>query len=222
MVDARLRSARYGRLTWPRGAMHDINADRELSRACAKGDRKAWARLIARLERRVLLVLLRTLGQECEPDLQDLAQEVWTRLLLRERAALQTLRLEQDGALGAYVAQVALRVAIDHGRKRRARPQAGEGLLALECVAHDAALPDERFSDAEERRALSLSLAQVVEGEHAHRDLFVLRAHFEDGLSPAQIAQAGCGLSAKGVESLLRRARERLLGLLAPKARGAL
>lgn len=201
--------------------MHGVHADRELVRACVAGDRRAWARLVQQLERRVMLVLLRAVGQEPAAGLEDLAQEVWMRLLVRERAALQTLRLEQEGALGAYVARVALRVAIDHGRRRRARPQPGEGLEALELVAQGEPLADDQLSQARERRRLSRALAQVVEGEHAHRDLFVLRAHFEDGLNPAEIAGAGCGLTAKGVESLLRRARERLVGLLSPRAGGA-
>lgn len=201
--------------------MHGTSADRELVRACAAGDQRAWAKLIEKLERRVRLVLLRTLGQDLEPELADLSQEVWMRLLVHERAALHSLRLEHEGALGAYVARVALRVAIDHARKRRARPQAGEGLEALELVVQEAPLPDDQLAGAQVRRTLSAALAQAVEGEHAHRDLFILRAHFEDGLNPAEIAAAGCGLSAKGVESLLRRARERLLGLLAPLAGGA-
>jgi RNA polymerase sigma factor (sigma-70 family) len=177
--------------------------------------------LVEQLEERVKLVLLRSVGRECEPELDDLAQEVWTRLLLHERAALRTLRLDHEGSLGAFAGKVALRVAIDHGRKRRVRPQGGEGLASLELVAHDAPPLDEQLSAEREKRALSAALAQVVEGERAHRDLFVLRAHFEDGQNPAEIAQTGCGLSAKGVESLLRRARERLAAMLAPKAGGA-
>ena len=201
--------------------MHGAHADRELVRACAAGDRGAWTRLIEQFERRVMLVLLRTLGPDLQDELGDLSQEVWARLLVRERSALLTLRLEQQGALGAYLAQVALRVAVDHARRRRARPQAGEGLESLELLAQGTQLPDEQLSDVRERRMLSRALAEVVEGEQAHRDLFILRAHFEDGLNPAEIAGAGCGLSAKGVESLLRRARERLLGLLGPRDGGA-
>lgn len=201
--------------------MNGAHADRELLRACLAGDQGAWVKFIGQFQRRVLLVLLRVLGQRGEPDVPDLAQEVWTRLLLHERAALKALRLEHEGALGAYVAQVAVRVAIDHGRRCRARPQSGEGLDSLELLAQPGPLPDDELSDARERRAVLLALSQVAEGAHAHRDLFILRAHFEDGLNPAEIAQAGCGLSAKGVETLLRRAKERLVVLLSPRVGGA-
>ena len=60
------------------------------------------------------------------------------------------------------------------------------------------------------RLQLAHALLRATDGPNGPRDLMVLRAHFQEGLNPAEIAAMGVGLSAKGVETLLRRARERI------------
>jgi RNA polymerase sigma factor (sigma-70 family) len=184
--------------------------DRDLAARCASGDGGAWSELVARHDRRIALVLLRTVGRQGEADLPDLRQEVYARLLARDGAALRTLRAERPGALSSFLAQVALRVALDHARARRARPLATVAEDEVLELPAPAGSPEEQASDREARARLSEALQSVCDGANASRDLMVLRAHFDDGLSPAAIARMGCGLSPKGVETLLRRARTRI------------
>ncbi|MBS2025375.1 MAG: RNA polymerase sigma factor [Deltaproteobacteria bacterium] len=188
-------------------------SERELATACADGQRQAWSELIRRHSRRVTLVLVRTLPGASLSELDDVRQEVWTRLLLNDRAALRGLRFELEGSLAAYLAQVALRVAIDHGRRRAVRLQPGEGLEAAMPIAHPQASQENRVIDEDLRRRVSQALERVVEGDNGPRDLAVLKAHFEDGLNPAEIERMGFGLGAKGVESLVRRAKEKLTAI---------
>lgn len=199
---------------------HD--GDRDLAARCAAGEPEAWALLVQQHDRRIALVLLRTLGSQGAAELSDLRQEVYARLLARRGAALRGLRAERPGALAAFLAQVALRVAIDHARARGARPAAaalGEGGGNLPAQGNS---PEQDAQEREGRARLAQAMRQVCDGPNAARDLMVLRAHFEDALNPGEIARMGCGLSVKGVETLLRRARVRIEALLAgPPLRGA-
>jgi len=181
--------------------------ERELVERCAAGDRRAWAELIGRHDRRILLMLRRASPGASAAELSDLRQEVWARLV--ERGALAGLRLERPGALGAYLCRMALRVAIDQARARGARPRADAPVEeAHELPA--AADPERDAELAQARLQLAHALLRATDGPNGPRDLMVLRAHFQEGLNPAEIAAMGVGLSAKGVETLLRRARERI------------
>jgi RNA polymerase sigma factor (sigma-70 family) len=191
------------------------SAERLLALRCALGDPAAWAALVAAHDRRVLRVLLRAVGPRFADELPDLRQEVWARLLASRGAALRGLRAERPGALAAFVSQVALRVAIDFGRSRglRAAQEVGaeeaEGLPAPGCNAEEAA------ARRQESRLLDDALEAATAGPNQARDRVVVRAHFHDSLAPAEIAAMGLGLSAKGVETLLYRARERIAARLA-------
>src|SRR5260370_13836790 len=101
--------------------------DRNLAARCARGEAPAWRELVARHDRRILLVLGRALGRGGEAELLDLRQEVYARLLARDGTALRTLRAERPGALATFLARVALRVALDHARARGPRLHASAG-----------------------------------------------------------------------------------------------
>ncbi|MGZ6144001.1 MAG: RNA polymerase sigma factor [Myxococcales bacterium] len=176
--------------------------DRELVSACADGDQGAWLELIRRHDRKVLHVLWQSGARE---DLEDLRQEVWTRLLARRAAALRVFRGEHPGALRFFLGQVARSVAIDHGRARRPTAE-----LSEESV--DPAPSPESILRA--RRLVGALDRAAAESENPARDRDLLRLHFEEGYTPSEIAEMGLGLSVRGVEAVLRRARERLAELL--------
>ena len=176
--------------------------DRELAAACAAGDEGAWLELIRRHDRKVLHVLWQS-GARSEID--DLRQEVWVRLLSRNGAALRGFRADHPGALRLFLGRVARSVAIDHGRSRRPVDE-----VPLE-LPDPAAGPD---STLRARRLVSALDRAVSESEHPARDRDILRLHFEEGHTPTEIAEMGLGLSVRGVEAVLRRARDRLRELL--------
>jgi RNA polymerase sigma factor (sigma-70 family) len=133
-------------------------------------------------------------------DPADLRQELWAKLV--EKGALARLRLERAGALDSFLTQVALRVALDHRRRRlEVAPFAAE----MACSSSD---PEAEAMKAQERRRFRAALRRAVRG--SRRDFRVLRAYLRDGLGPTDIARSGIGLSAKGVASLLHRALPRL------------
>ena len=192
--------------------------ERTLARRCADGDRDAWTELVQANDRRVLLVLLRALGPAFIHELSDLRQEVWARLLANRGAALRGLRAERPGALGAFVAQVALRVAVDFGRARGTRAKSEVSDDAAQELPGSGEAPDEAASRRQRSVRLQEALLRAAEGPNARRDLLVLRAHFHDGLNAGEIAAMNVGLGAKGVETVLHRARVRIEQALAPLA----
>lgn len=185
--------------------------ERELAGACARGDEGAWLELVRRYDRSVVHVLWQAGARE---EIDDLRQEVWVRLLARGGMALRSFRADHTGALRVFLARVAKSVAIDHGRYRRLRPPAAGGEAPGE-LPHPAPGADQQLSQERDRRLLQSALEKAaVEGENPARDRDILRLHLEEGQTPTEIAAMGLGLSARGVEALLRRLKERVAELL--------
>jgi RNA polymerase sigma factor (sigma-70 family) len=186
-------------------------SERDLAAACARGERRAWAELLRRYDGKVRSALRRAGAPE---DAEDLRQDVWARLLANDRAALRRFRADRSGSLQVFIGQVARRVAIDHGRARRLRPQ-GCGGPEPAALASSTPSPFEQLRSAARARRLSAALDAVAGAAgHPGRDRDILRLHFEEGYLPAEIAGMDLGLSARGIESLLRRARQKLAELL--------
>ena len=185
--------------------------ERELATACARGDEAAWLELIRRHDRSVLHVLWQAGARE---DLDDLKQEVWARLLARDGSALRSFRADHAGALRLFLARVARSVAIDHGRSRRVRPPHAGGEEPGE-LAHAGPGPEALARGAEERRRLLAAVEKAAaDSDHPARDRDILRLHFEEDRTPSEISEMGLGLSARGVEAVLRRAKARIDALL--------
>ena len=81
--------------------------------------------------------------------------------------------------------------------------------------------PDESAWAGQRRALFEGALREAAQGPREARDLLVLRAYYFDGLTPAEIAGLGVGLSPKGVETVLQRARGRVEQALAVHASGA-
>ena len=167
--------------------------DRDLVERCVQGDRRAWSELFQRYDAKIV----RAGG----PDAADLRQDVWARLV--EKSALSRLRLERAGALDAWFARVAVRTAVDHQRRRCARPPEE----SLDVEPRESSLDPEMAAIRAEQM---LAVSAAIDRTARNRDLGVLRLHFVDGLGPTEIAASGIGLSPKGVASLLRRTVSRL------------
>lgn len=183
-----------------------MDSERELVAACVRGEKAAWALLLRDHERKVLRVLYR-LGARGELD--DLRQEVWARLLARDAAALRRFRGERAGSLAVFLGRVARSVALDHLRKAHPEVEVPEGLV------QDGLDPELALADSQRKKRLLAALESAVcEAENPGRDRDILRLHFEEGHSPAEIAAMGIGLSPRGVEAVLRRAKTRIAELL--------
>ncbi len=179
--------------------------ERDLAARCAERDPRAWGELVARFDRRILLVLLR--GGVPETEIPDLRQEIYRRLLEDGGAPLRRLRAEREGSLGAFLGQVALRMAIDHGRARGNRARSEVDEAEAHALPTSVRSPEEEAALRQRRERFARAVIEASQGRDPERDLMILRSHFFDGLNPQEISAMGCGLSAKGVETLLRRAR---------------
>ena len=180
------------------GAMRD----REIVERCKRGDRLAWAELFRKQDRRLLQIFARSARGA---DAVDLRQQVWLKLV--EKGALARLRLERDGALDAFFAQVARRVALDH------RLEPGPAPPEVVSGVRD---PEAEAVRAEERQQLAAALCRVARG--SRRDFHILRSHLLDGLGATEIAGMSLGLTPKGISSLLNRALPRVAAELGRQA----
>ncbi|MEW5740611.1 MAG: sigma-70 family RNA polymerase sigma factor [Myxococcota bacterium] len=156
------------------------------------GDREAWNELIARHDRRVVLVLL---GAGLKPQqARDVAQEAWLRLI-RQADSGKLERLQLPG----LVVRQALFLAHSEARKAGHQVAEGEGPgLAVESPeARYLAL--ERLQRAKERLAELSPSAQKIFG----------LLYGEPHLSHAEIA-ARIGLSVQRVRQIICEVRKEL------------
>ncbi len=138
------------------------------------GDQLAFAAIYRLHADAVHRLLTRLVGPR--PEREDLMQEVFVRL----HRALP--RYRGDAALATFLHQIAVRVAIDHLRARRRRPE--PTAVLDEDLADVAASPAQRFAQrAEIERAMAL-----LDGLGAkQRIAFILREVLE--LSYPEIAR---------------------------------
>ena len=211
----------------------------ELFHRCVhRRDGEEWREFLRRYQPRLRAAVRRAFLQRglrlAEPDLEDLVQDLYCRLLA---AGGKRFRGRTERELWGYLGQVAKNVVIDHQQAARARkrwpgiaaagigPPAGERLdpvehEALEAVACREASPEERLLVADYRRFVLARCRQVTRGERAVK---VLRLAFlEDWSSPEIARRLGGGLTANKVDMLVYRLKRRLAkeGIRLPRRRG--
>ncbi len=143
--------------------MHDDVT--QLVRRCREGDELAWEELVRRFQGRVLgLVVHYVRSRE---DARDVAQEVFVRV----HRSLPNF--EQEDRFVPWLLRVARTCAIDHTRRRAARPPAQdvpvETVLALTDPAPD---PAERVEQRSERSLVRRALERCSD---LHREILMLR-----------------------------------------------
>jgi RNA polymerase sigma factor (sigma-70 family) len=177
--------------------------DAALVRRCRRGDESAWAALVERFSSYVYAIVTRGFGLDGTAA-EDVFQEVFTTVFRR----LETL--EEDGAIRAWIAQVARRAAIDRIRATRTEsdidsvPDAGAldpgfALIEQAMTVHRALaeLPEpyrdvlERFFMRDQSYrviAAELALAPGTIASRISRGLSMLRSSFEE---TAEVAGSG-------------------------------
>ncbi|MCP3956707.1 MAG: sigma-70 family RNA polymerase sigma factor [bacterium] len=162
----------------------------------ARGDARAFDRLMRAHERQVFTVAWRLLGRV--EDAQDAAQEVFLRLYRHLD------RFDPTRPLAPWLYRVTINVCRDLGRRRNVRKavslEEAEQARPLESV-DPASDPGAVASLAEERRIAEQALATLADKERA---ALVLRD--VEGLTTAEVARA-LGSSEPTVRSQICRAR---------------
>ena len=172
----------------------------ELSLARAqRGDRAAQAVLIQRYQRPVFAMLSRMVGHE-RALVEDLAQETFLRTL----RALPRFSASGPARLSTWIITIAIRLALDHLRRKTPRLEDAQGVLP-------AAFP---WPDQDvQRHATAVALTEAVEALGApFRAAFLLRE--VHGLSYEEIARV-LEVDPGTVKSRLARARAALQVALA-------
>ncbi len=184
-------------------------SDDALIARAARGDRAAFDELARPRWPRLVRIAQRIVGDPAEA--QDVAQQALLRLW-------QTLdRFRQGEDLDGWIYRMAVNLALDALRRRRARPEAHRAAEATSLPLVDpAAGPEDRVLAAELERAL-----EDVTSDLAPRQKAVFVLSRVEGLPAADIA-ALLGITASTVRNTLfqvraivaRRLRERYPGLL--------
>jgi RNA polymerase sigma-70 factor (ECF subfamily) len=166
--------------------------------AALAGDAHAWARLIERHDRRVVVSLL---GRGLPIDrAKEIAQETWLRLIESQRAGrlealvLPGLAIVQAGFLAANERRIQLR---------------GGGLVDEAGVPAPGRTAEDRVIDREQLdrvagalRACSPAARRVFEFVYEHPELSYAEAGVELGLSSQRVKQIVCEVRKRLRESL--------------------
>jgi RNA polymerase sigma factor (sigma-70 family) len=196
-------------------------------------DEAAWEELVRRYGSRVRVRVRRALDRYCaqaSPDaVEELAQEVYCRLLEHHGAALRHCRAANERQFLAYLYRVADSAVVDRLRQARAAKRGAARLVSLsgqgshelaERWADPGVSPEEAAVARDGYRRLMSRLRRLEGGSLGRRNLGILRLAAVDGWTSREIAgMLPERLAPSSVDSVLHRVKGRLrkaCGELAP------
>lgn len=199
---------------------------RALIRRCAESENEeSWREFVGRFKRPIERGILRVLRASAQNlrgyEREDLAQDVFCRLLDHGRRRLRWCRGRTEDQIASYLCRVAETVTIDHLRSQAALKRRswtpGESVRdtmpgdPMARVEDPKPGPEQRAIRRELRQALAGHCREVVSDATGRRDLEIFRLAIVEGWSSREIAErVGEGLSASGVDSVICRLRRRL------------
>lgn len=195
----------------------------ELLHRCAGDfDARAWEEFVIRLGSRLrtgVRSAFRRAGCRCRSeDLEDILQDVYFRLLRRDREALRGVRGQHDAEVEAYFQRLAQRVAFDFLRARGAakrgwdlRKSGRDENFELDSTPGRAPGPERELLWREEFALLEQRCRRALAGPGMLADLRLLRWVYIEGLSSREISDRLDGrLAPSGVDTRIHRLRVRL------------
>ena len=164
--------------------------------ACFDGDAAAWTQFVEQAMGLVMGAVRRTVGTPPPGiDLEDLAQQVFVRLLQHDCRLLRTYDPARS-KLSTWLTMVSRSATIDVLRRKR-----------LSTVHVDAALSIPVDDEAPEVR--ESALANIPTEVLTARQVVILRLLYDDGLDVAEVAQV-LGVEAQTIRSSRHKAMVRL------------
>lgn len=198
----------------------------------AAPEEAGWEALLLRhragLERRIRRIFVRFRIRVRRELIEEVAQEVYCRLLAQGGRRLRQCRAESDEQVASYLARIAERLIIDQIRIYAAAKRGGGRLVALDNTlsaglaagkADPSGTPEDRLLARERLASLAALCCRL--GRAGSSDGRILRLALFDGWTSREIAHhLGGGLTASGIDSRIHRLRRRcaaVAGLTLPR-----
>jgi len=202
----------------------------DLAKACARSaDVAEWLEFVRRSTPLALLVALRVcrmwVSDPSPATVDDIVQEVFLKLCEQERRILRDFEPRGEDSFLGLLRIVAASVANDYFRKQYSAKRGGK-VVIMPLVDDDAqsqahgAYPAARMQQSALLAELDKKLRSAPEAI-GERDRALFWLYYLQGFTAEEIAQLpAAGLTAKGVESALRRVTLWLRGEVERKSRG--
>jgi RNA polymerase sigma-70 factor (ECF subfamily) len=192
------------------GELRATGEERDLVRRLVVGDRDAWVEFVRRYQNLVWACVRRT-ARRCrlvlpEPELEDMAAEVFATLIDRDYAALR--RFEGRCSLASWLAVIARRRCLRRLRDRLPRPSHLPADAGGEPVAADSHDPLATLVRQEDAQRLSGAMHELNDADRR-----VLHLYYQEQLEYADIARR-LGIATNSVGPRIHRAQQRLRRLL--------
>jgi DNA-directed RNA polymerase specialized sigma24 family protein len=188
-------------------------------------DQAGWEEMMRRhhrrLRRRIRSALAFYRIRACRDVVDEVAQEVYCRLLAQGGRRLAQCRAEDEEQMAAYLARVAERVVINQIRIGSAAKRGG-GLVGLDWsrvgglvrnLADPLGTPEDRVLARERLAHLAAACRQAAAGAAGRGDARILRLALFDGWTSREISRhLGGRLAPSSVDSRIHRMRRRAAG----------
>jgi RNA polymerase sigma-70 factor (ECF subfamily) len=199
----------------------------ELAKACARSAHAAeWEEFLARCAPIAAIMAARVTriwtGSVTPSIVDDIVQDVFLKLCDQERRILRDFKPRGEDSFQALLRTITASVANDYFRRRSSEKRGGK----VVTISFDAEFPVAEPREQSAQHAVLFSeldrILRSAAGASAERDRTIFWLYYLQGLTAEEIAALpGLGLSAKGVESCLRRVVEWLRKQLHPCPPGA-
>ena len=209
------------RFRW-HGAEDDISSS-ELLRECGRKltDRVLWQKFQERFQKLIFMYLLRGLryraASEDTTDLMnDLAQDVYMRLVQNDGRMLRSFKGNTDFSVMAFLARVSVSAVTDYHRYQSAGKRQAAQVISIDEARQAAATFPGEAAELDFAAILGwIDVERLVDSDmdrkHATRNVLIFKLHYIDGFTPAEIAQfPGFELAESGIEVVLQRLKTRL------------
>lgn len=191
-----------------------LPSDELVSLCSASQDLLAWREFVRRFQRPIALVIYRVArlwGESGTSIVDDLVQETFLKLCANDCSILREFRAKHTEASNGYLRVIALNVAHDYFRSRRAVKRGGSQ-RQVDSEVDPLEFTPAAWGNADQiEREIQLKeldhlLDAASEVEVSTRDRVIFRLYYKQGLTAKAIASIpSFQLSTKGVESSLAR-----------------
>lgn len=200
----------------------------ELARACAQSaDTREWAEFLSQCAPVAALVASRVAriwqnGSAASTIVDDIVQEVFLKLCDQERRILREFRPRGDDSFLALLRVISSSVANDYFRRHYSEKRGGKVITMVLEEEPMTVVPLASDKGADIQRAVLFAeldhKLREAPGATAARDRIIFWLYYLQGLTADEIAiLPGSDLTAKGVESALRRITTWLRKALEPR-----